>query len=77
MKQKMERRFRKSKLTVDKELFADACEKYNSLLETDKTTFYGMKIEQIDSKKLFYNIDAMFTHKSSPLPTKESVDVIV
>lgn len=36
-----------------------------------------MNIEQIDSKKLFYNIDAMFTHKSSPLPAKESVDVLV
>ena len=73
----MERRFRKSKLKVDKELCVDACERYNSLLETTKTTFYRMKIEQIDSKKLFYNIDAMFMHKSSPLPAKESVDVLV
>ena len=77
MKRKMERRFRKSKLTVDKELFVDACERYNSLLETTKTTFYRMKIEQIDSKKLFHSIDAMFMHKSSPLPAKESVDVLV
>lgn len=77
MKRKMERSFRKSKLTFDKELFVDACERYNSLLETTKTTFYRMKIEQIDSKKLFYNIDAMFMHKSSPLPAKESVDVLV
>ena len=71
MKRKMERRFRKSKLTVDKELFVDACERHNSLLETTKTTFYRMKIEQIDSKKLFHSIDAMFMHKSSPLPAKD------
>ena len=77
MKRKMERRFRKSKLTVDKKLVVDACKRYNSLLETTKTTFYRMKIEQIDSKKLFHSIDAMFMHKSSPLTAKESVNVLV
>jgi len=73
----LERKFRKTKLTVDKDLFLDSCEKYSSLLETSKTSYYKTKIDQIDSKRLFKTIDTMFYHQQPKLPAKEPTDVLV
>ncbi len=77
LNRQMERKFRKSNLTVDKELLLESCKKYNSLLESSKTSYYKNKIDQIDSKSLFKTIDAMFYHRQTTLPSKESREVLV
>lgn len=54
-RRKAERKWRKSKLEVFREIFVDKCHKYYKLLTLAKKTFFGQKIEDSknDSKQIF------------------------
>ena len=47
-KRRLERKYRKSGLTVDKQLFEDKCLEYNVLIDSCKKNYYKSKIEQAD-----------------------------
>ena len=45
--------FRKTGLEVNKEIFAEACKKYQRQLEFHKSSYYKSKIERAGKNKLF------------------------
>jgi len=75
-KRMKERKYKKSKLTVDKEIFIEACEQYNSLLERTKTTYYKNKIQEANQKELFRLVDSLFKANKNILPRHESQDTL-
>ena len=53
-----EKRWRKSKLEIDRQLFVEARNKVNSLIAKAKTSYYSDKIDNVaNSKDLFTIID--------------------
>ena len=56
-KRRLERKFKKSGLTVDQQQFESKCTEYNSLIETTKAHFYKSKIEHTNRNQLFRLID--------------------
>ncbi|KXJ26070.1 hypothetical protein AC249_AIPGENE6488 [Exaiptasia diaphana] len=67
LKRRLERRYRKSGLTVDKQILDDQTAKYNNLLEATKTDYYRLKINASDRNQLFSLIDKRL--KPTALPT--------
>ena len=72
MKRRLERRYRKSGLTVDMEIFHEQTQKYNNLLEKTKTHYYRIKIQNSDQNQLFCLINNMFKLKYTALPSHQS-----
>ena len=70
----MERKFKKSGLTVDQQQFESKCTEYNSLIETTKAHFYKSKIEHTNRNQLFRLIDGFFMIKNTVLPTYDSLE---
>ena len=68
-KRQAERKFRKSRLEVHKQLFEASCVTYNSLLESTKCSYYTQKIESSNTKQLFRMIDGFFTARSPVMIT--------
>ena len=64
--------YRKSGLTVDKQLFEDKCLEDNGLLDSCKKNYYKSKIQQAHRNQLFILIDQLFTTPSTKLPIHES-----
>ena len=73
-KRRLERKFKKSGLTVDQQQFESKCAEYNSLIETTKTHFDKSKIEHTNRNQLFRLIDGFFTLKNTVLPTYDSLE---
>ena len=71
-KRRLERRYRKSGLTVDMENFHEQTQKYNNLLEKTKTDYYRTKIQNSDQNQLFRLINNMFKLKPLALPSHQS-----
>ena len=69
---RLERRYRKSGLTVDMENFHEQTQKYNNFLEKTKTDYYRTKIQNSDQNQLFRLINNMFKLKPSALPSHQS-----
>ena len=68
--------YRKSGLTVDKQLFEDKCLEDNGLLDSCKKNYYKSQIQQPDRNQLFRLIDQLFTTPSTKLPIHESLVMI-
>ena len=62
-KRKAERKFRKTKLRLNKQMYIKACERYNRLLENCKTSYYKNKIEGADRNRLYYIRTEIYTRK--------------
>ena len=77
IKRRAERMFRKSGLEVHKQIFEEACNKYQKQLEFYKSSFYKSKIEQAGRNKLFRMVDKLFQPGSSALPSHTSLEVLV
>ena len=73
-KRRLERKFRKSGLTVDKQQFELKCSEYNSLLETSKCNFFKRRIEQADRNQLFKLFDGLFSVNTTVLPPYDSLE---
>ena len=73
-KRKLERKFRKSGLRVDKQQFELKCSEYNSLLETSKRNFFKSRIEQADRDQLFKLVDGLFSVNTTVLPPYDSLE---
>ena len=73
-KRRLERKFRKSGLTVDKQQFELKCSEYNSLLETSKRNFFKSRIEQADRNQLFKLVDGLFSVNTTVLPPYDSLE---
>ena len=71
-----ERKFRKTKLTVNKKMYIEACERYNRLLENCKTSYYKNKIEGADRNRLFCLVNSLFKTSKNILPTHNSREVL-
>ena len=56
LKRKFERKYNKSKLAVDKELYWHQRDKYNNLLNTTKQDYFKNKIESASSTKEFFKV---------------------
>ncbi|XP_033123422.1 uncharacterized protein LOC117122069 [Anneissia japonica] len=54
-----ERRWKKSGLEVDRQIFRDDCKKYRSLLNKAKTDHYKAEFHKCDSRQLFQNVATM------------------
>ena len=75
-KRRAERKFRKTKLTVNKHMYIEACERYNRLLENCKTSYYKNKIEGADRNRLFCLVNSLFKTGKNILPTHNSREVL-
>ena len=75
-KRRAERKFRKTKLTVNKQMYIEACERYNRLLENCKTSYYKNKIEGADRNRLFCLVNSLFKTSKNILPTHNSREVL-
>ena len=73
-KRKLERKFRKSGLRVDKQQFELKCSEYNSLIETSKRNFFKSRIEQADRNQLFKLVDGLFSVNTTVLPPYDSLE---
>ena len=73
-KRRLERKFRKSGLTVDKQQFELKCSEYNSLLETSKRNFFKSRIEQADRNQLFKLVDGLFSVNTTVPPPYDSLE---
>jgi hypothetical protein len=64
-KRRMGRRWRKSKLTVHKEVYMSECKAVKNLLEKEKSSYFNEKIKQCegDQKKLFSIVDNLLHRK--------------
>jgi hypothetical protein len=76
-KRRLERKFKKSGLTIHKELFTEVCKKYNKMLESYKTSYYRDKINQADRNKLFRLVNGLFQKNSKALPSYTSLELLV
>ena len=65
-KRRLEGIFRKSHLTVHRQLFMKACSRYNSMLDSD---YFKDKIDKAGNHRLFKTVDRQFTTGSPVLPT--------
>jgi hypothetical protein len=74
-RRKAERKMRKTKLQVDREIYVEKRRKVNRLIEKAKKEYYAEKIEQCagDQKELFKVVNKLL-HKpqDNPLPTHET-----
>ena len=78
VKRRCERKFQSNKLTIDKQIYYQACRNYNRLLEVSKSKYLKDKFSTSDMKQLFKLVDGMFSIKSAPiLPTHDSLDHLV
>ena len=66
-KRRLERKYRKSGLTTDNQLYRDQCERYNSVLERQKSNYYRKIIENTDRNQLFGTIDRLRTLPCLPM----------
>ena len=73
VRRRLERKWLRSGLTVDKELFQDQCETYKLLLAESKSTYHSKEVEDANQHELFRVIDKLTCPKSSKhLPDHES-----
>ena len=78
VKRGCERKFQSAKLTIDKQIYYQACRNYNRLLEVSKSKYLKDKFSTSDMKQLFKLVDGMFSVKFAPiLPTHDSLDHLV
>jgi hypothetical protein len=76
-RRRLERRWRRSKLTVDKELHAEQCHIVSNLIKKAKCQFYAQCVEDChgNPKALFSLINKLFgQNKSTPLPSYHSIE---
>ena len=66
-KRRAERRYLKSRLTTHLAILKEKCRKYNELLESAKTSYYRIKIDECDNNRLFGFINSLLS-KSSLAP---------
>ena len=70
---KAERKFRNTSLTIHKQIFQDAQQYVNSLIDHAKQQFYANKLESADHKSFFKVVDSLINKsKSTSLPSYES-----
>jgi hypothetical protein len=70
---KAERKFRSTNLTIHRQLFHEAQQHVNGLIEHAKQEYYSSKIESADQKSLFKTVDTLMNKsKSSNLPSYDS-----
>ena len=72
-KRRLERKFRKSKLEVDRQIYLDACKSYRRDLNEAKRSYHNGRISGCNSKQLFRIVDSLTNPNSDRvLPTSES-----
>ena len=68
-RRRKERIWRKTGLTVHKQIFIAACRAVNNIIDKTKETFFKNKLETVKTcKELFSTVNFLFGKKSSPLP---------
>ena len=76
VKRKLERHWRSSKLTIDREIYVDQCRKVDHMIDVARTNYYLNKISEnaSDQRRLFKVVEDMTHKKTSPkFPTHESL----
>lgn len=74
-KRRLERKYLKTKLEVDRILYKEQCHLYHSLLQSAKNLFYKQKLESSNQRQLFQFIKGSSYVKSSPqLPSHSSIN---
>ena len=72
-KRQLERRWQKSKLTVDEDAFRDQCRQYKKDLDNAKTEYHCAQISACDTRQLFRLVNQLSVHKpSKELPSHNS-----
>ena len=66
-KGRLERMLRKSHLTVHRQLFMEACSRYNRMLDSVKLGYFKAKIDQVGNHRLFKTVHRLFTSGSPVL----------
>ncbi|XP_033096821.1 uncharacterized protein LOC117101067, partial [Anneissia japonica] len=66
-KRRAERQYAKSKLEVHKQIYADKCKLYKTLLETAKEDHHRTQIENSNSKELFRVVGKLCNPSSEPV----------
>lgn len=76
VRRKLERKWQKSKLTVDKDIYKQQCKVVNNMLNKSRTEYYSQKITENskDQKALYKIANSLFQKETTvPLPTHTSV----
>ena len=79
LRRQSERRWRKSPLTVHRQIFKDSCEEVKKRIQEAKSTYFIKQIEDCDKdqKKLFQIVDKLLGRgKISVLPEHDSATVL-
>ncbi|XP_072028487.1 uncharacterized protein [Amphiura filiformis] len=72
-KRRLERKFRKSKLEVDRQIYIDACRSYRYALNESKRIYHNDRITGSNCKQLFRIVDSLTNpNKDRVLPTSKS-----
>ena len=72
-KRSLERRWKKTELTVDKEVFREECIKYKQALTEAKSEYHRSQIAECDSRQLFRLVNKLSVYKpSKALPSYDS-----
>ena len=79
-RRRLEHKWLKSALTVDRLAYKDQCQVVNNLIIETKKAYYNNKVESAsgDQKSLFKIVNNMFHNTSEPqLPSHDSLDILV
>ena len=66
-KGRLERMLRKSHFTVHRQLFMEACSRYNRMLDSVKLGYFKAQIDQVGNHRLFKTVHRLFTSGSPVL----------
>ena len=75
VKRRLERKWRSSRLEVDRQVYRDYCANYQRLLCEFKSSYHKMRLDGLDQKDLFKEMDKLVNGKHVPkLPSNIPID---
>ena len=76
VKRRHERKWKKSGLEIDRQVFRESCNTYRHILQSAKTNYHSNQIAQCDSRKLFRMVSNMTGSSARVLPTVPEHDLV-
>jgi len=76
-KRRLERKWRKTRLEVDRQRYRDSCDDYHNLLRKAKSTYHIEKLASCDQRDLFREIEKMTKGKRQPILPKSTSECLL
>ena len=71
---RLERKWRKSKLEIDRDIFRREADKYNLKLICARKTYYSSELEGCGAREFFRKTNALWTKPTKTLPKHDSAN---